>query len=377
MLNLGCVFPLYCSEAGLGHIFLSLCRNWNSEPMQARILVPNIAEPFRGDSVIEAVPHPLQWLAYRSTSWPRILTEMRLLRSLPRFDALYAFPDISVRTLGRIKTHGKPIILERVNCFGGKRRQLMEREYRRLGAAPPRPFEKWAVDAEREAVAIADFLFCPSPEVETSFLEAGLSPGKLISSSYGWSPERFPQTADPRPPREAVTVLFAGTVCIRKGAHLLLDAWQRAAISGRLVLCGPIEPALQRLFGELLARPDVVHIPYASDMGRFYREADIFAFPSIEEGGPLVTYEAMAHGLAVVASPMGAGAVLRNGIDGLVIPPHSADGWVDALRSLAQSPECRLRFGEAARVRAQDFTWAKVARRRADALTEKLNNARL
>jgi hypothetical protein len=99
-----------------------------------------------------------------------MLTEMRLLRSLPRFDALYAFPDISLRTRCRIKAHGQPIILERVNCFGGKRRQLMERECRRLGAAPPRPFEKWAVDAEREAAAIADFLFCPSPEVETSFL---------------------------------------------------------------------------------------------------------------------------------------------------------------------------------------------------------------
>jgi hypothetical protein len=52
--------------------------------------------------------------------------------------------------------------------------------------------------------------------------------------------------------------------------------------------------------------------------------------------------------------------VLRNGINGLVIPPYSADGWADTLRSLAQSPECRLRFGVAARMGAQDFAWAKV-----------------
>jgi hypothetical protein len=160
VLNLVSVFPLYCSEARLGHIFLSLCRNWNSEPIQARIVVPNIAEQFRGADVIEAVPHPLKWLAYRSTSWPRMLTEMRLLRSLPRFDSLYAFPDISLRTLRRIKAHGQPIILERVNCFGkpeapdGARIPPARRR-------PPRPFENLAVDAERESVEIADFLLCP------------------------------------------------------------------------------------------------------------------------------------------------------------------------------------------------------------------------
>jgi glycosyltransferase involved in cell wall biosynthesis len=169
-------------------------------------------------------------------------------------------------------------------------------------------------------------------------------------------------------------VLFVGFVCVRKGAHLLLDAWQRAGIRGQLVLCGAIEPGIARHSADVLARPDVVHLPYVSDVSSVYRQADIFAFPSLEEGGPLVTYEAMAHGLAVVVSPMGAGAVLRDGIDGMILPAHDTDAWADALRRLAASPDLRSRLGASARARAAEFTWEKVAARRADSLLQRLRS---
>ena len=60
----------------------------------------------------------------------------------------------------------------------------------------------------------------------------------------------------------------------------------------------------------ILARSDVIHRDYTSDIALAYREADFFAFPSLEEGGPLVTYEAMANGLPVLTSPMRAGGVV-------------------------------------------------------------------
>ena len=60
-----------------------------------------------------------------------------------------------------------------------------------------------------------------------------------------------------------------------------------------------MEPAIAESCSSILLRSDVIHRDYTSDISLAYREADFFAFPSLEEGSPLVTYEAMANGLPV------------------------------------------------------------------------------
>lgn len=335
------------------------------------MIVANAAESCRGADLVEAIPRQLKWLAYRREDWPRYLTERKLLGMFARFDAVYSFPNISLTTIRQIQKSGRPVVIERINCFAGKAREILEPEYKLLGVRPQKAFHAWDVEPERTQIEVADFHFAPSPEVEKSLLEIGLPPEKIIVTSYGWSPNRFPNAANPRELRESPTILFVGYVCVRKGVHLLLRAWERAGIRGRLVLCGRVEPAMAQLLADARRRSDVAYLLAPQELGRLYRDADIFAFPSLEEGGPLVTYEAMAHGLAVVTSPMGAGAIVRNGVDGMVIPPHDTDAWVEALRRFARSPELRSGFGAVARLRAEEFTWDKVAKRRADAMVRK------
>ena len=62
----------------------------------------------------------------------------------------------------------------------------------------------------------------------------------------------------------------------------------------------------------------------------------------------------------------------RDGIDGMVIPPHDEDGWIEALRMFSRSAELRDHYGESARIRAGEFTWEKVAARRAEAMLNRL-----
>jgi glycosyltransferase involved in cell wall biosynthesis len=363
----------YCGDSGVGPIFLSLCRNWQSEALSAGMIVPNAAESCRGADLVEAIPRRLKWLAYRREDWPRRLTERKLLGILARFDAVYSFPNISLATIRHIQKSGRPVVIERINCFSGKARDILQPEYKQLGVRPQKAFHKWDVEPERTQIEVADFHFAPSPEVEKSLLEIGVPPEKIIVTSYGWSPDRFPDAANPREQRQNPTILFVGYVCVRKGVHLLLRAWERAGIRGRLVLCGLVEPAMAQLLADAQRRSDVVYLPPTQELGWVYRDADIFAFPSLEEGSPLVTYEAMAHGLPVVTSPMGAGGIVRNGVDGVVIPPHDTDAWVEALRQFARSPELRSGFGAAARLRAEEFTWDKVAKRRSDAMVRKFS----
>jgi glycosyltransferase involved in cell wall biosynthesis len=88
----------------------------------------------------------------------------------------------------------------------------------------------------------------------------------------------------------------------------------------------------------------------------------------------MVTYEAMAHGLPVLVSPMGAGAVARDGIDGFVIAPSDVDAMIDKLRKLASDVELRNALGEAARLQANRFTWEMAASRRSTEILERLHS---
>ena len=90
----------------------------------------------------------------------------------------------------------------------------------------------------------------------------------------------------------------------------------------------------------------------------------MFVFPSLEEGGPLVTYEALAAGLPAIVSPMGAGAVVRHEREGLVVDPHDTDALVAAMQHLIADATLRRIMGHNGIARAQQFTWEQVGQRR-------------
>ncbi len=371
MLRLGCTFTHFCNGEGLSHIFLSVCRGLG-EGIDARLIVPGCTSEYRVGDVIEAVPGALNALVYKSTRATRILTEQRLLHELERFDAVYLFPSVSLAAVKRIHQKGMPIVLERVNCAQRVAKRILDEAYRHLDQPPAHQITPQNIAKEADEVKRADYLVCANPIAKESFLAIGVPEEKLIESSYGWSPCRFGNMPAHNAQSELFTVLFVGRLCVRKGTHLLLRAWARAGIRGRLILCGDLEPAIAKSCGDLLGRTDVLHVPYTRQVGALYQQADLFAFPSLEEGGPLVTYEAMAHSLPILASPMGAGAVVRDGLDGKILEPYDEDAWVDALRGFSRETSRREQNGRAARMRVSEFTWAQVANRRGDALMTRL-----
>ena len=372
MLNMSSLFTFYCCGQGISHIFLSLCREGDSPDFKTRMVVPNCAQSYRGYNIVETVPRYLKWLYYKVGDAAQSSAEKRFMRDIHDFDAVYLWPRTSIETVRKVKQEGQTLFFERINCSTKKAKYILDDAYGRLGIAPQHGITDAMIQQEDEEMRLADFIFSPSPEVKKSFLEIGVPEYKLLSSSYGWCPKRFPNISPKKQPSDTLTVLFMGTICVRKGAHLLLQAWEKAGIKGRLVLCGSMEPAIAESCSDILRRSDVIHIDYTLNVDEVYGEADIFAFPSLEEGGPMVTYEAMAHGLPVLTSPMGAGAIARDGKDGLVVDPYDSEALVEGLRKLALSPEMRAEMGYNARQQAEEFTWEKVARRRKDLMQEKL-----
>ncbi|MGE0445675.1 MAG: glycosyltransferase family 4 protein [Vicinamibacterales bacterium] len=107
---------------------------------------------------------------------------------------------------------------------------------------------------------------------------------------------------------------------------------------------------LEARFAKLAARyPDNIRllgVIEGTDKLEALRRADIFLFPSYSEGFPMAVLEAMAAGLPLVATPVGAlGEVLTDGIHGYLVEPGDVEGFARALTALAGAPQVRERMG--------------------------------
>jgi glycosyltransferase involved in cell wall biosynthesis len=277
----------------------------------------------------------------------------------------YLWPGTSLSLPKSLRESGATIVAEMTNCHMGTAREILDTEYKRIGLPSAHGISQSFAEQESESLSLCDYVFCPNGMVEKSVIDHGIPKEKILPASYGWDPRRFKGITKHLARIDGVTVLFVGRVCIGKGAHLLLDYWARSGVRGRLVLVGTMEPALARKYAHFLARDDVKVIGYTDDIASLYRSADIFAFPSLVEGGPQVTYEAAGCQLPLITSPMGAARIARHGATGFVIDPFDANGWIEAIRALSASANLREQMARAAYELAQDFTWEAVGFERA------------
>jgi glycosyltransferase involved in cell wall biosynthesis len=202
-----------------------------------------------------------------------------------------------------------------------------------------------------------------NPFVSQSLRDVGIPQHSIIEGSYGFSPERLTSAMGVEKPSRPPVFAFVGVGNFGKGFDVLLEAWKRARVDGTLLIAGNIDEEMWSLYGDILSRPEVRLLGFVHDVASVYAAADVFVFPSHAEGGPQVVYEAAACGLASIISPMGAGRMVRNGIEGLIINPLEVDDLVEALRRLADDGHLRRTLGAAAAKRAAaEFTWKDVGR---------------
>lgn len=322
------------------------------------------------------------WARHVPYRWVRSLASNRLEATFlscvkdreAQHRGTYIWPDASLKTIQELTRANIKVFREMVNCHRGTAKGILDEAYERLGTVPNHTISEVSVAAEQEALEAVDYIFCPNSMVEVSLLQHGVPASKMLRASYGWDPTRFGGSHKLLRSCVGITVVFAGAICVRKGAHLLLDYWARSKVRGRLVLAGAMESVIKEKCAHLLARDDVVVLDFIDDLGALYRSADLFAFPTLEEGGPQVTYEACGCGLPVVTTPMGAGRIVRHNREGFVLDPYDGCAWISAIRSLAENPTLRHSMGIAASERAQTFHWSVVARRRRHQVLDRLGS---
>src|SRR5262249_47274612 len=101
-----------------------------------------------------------------------------------------------------------------------------------------------------------------------------------------------------------------------------------AAVNARVFAVGhgPLEAEVKALHAQLGLAGFVELLGYREDAMRIASGCDIFVLASCHEGYPLAVMEAMASGLPVVATNVGGvPEAVRDGIEGLIVPPHRPD----------------------------------------------------
>lgn len=214
------------------------------------------------------------------------------------------------------------------------------------------------VHAERE---LADLLLAPSEFVRACLVENGVAPERIALVPYGVDIERFAPAGE----RDdgVFRVLFVGFVSHRKGFRYLLEAWRRLALPrAELVVVGGADGYGRSLLARCPSCTWLGNVP-RSAVHECFARSDVFVLPSLCEGSALVTYEAMASAIPVVTTP-NSGSVVRDGTDGLLVPPRDVDGLCEAIEHLYRHPGPRREMGAQARAHVESsYTWAHYADR--------------
>jgi len=215
-------------------------------------------------------------------------------------------------------------------------------------------------------IELAELILVGSRFARDSFVAHGIAAERLRVIPYGADTQRFCPPPQPRRRPSPFRVLFVGRLGEGKGISYLLQAYRRfCKVDTELHLVGDIVPGAEVYLPFRDLYRHTAHVPQAQ-LPEVYRAADVFVFPTLLEGLGLVVLEAMACGLPVIVTPRGPDEVVRDGVDGYVVPAGDSNAIIEALERLYSDAELRLQLGRNARLQAERWSWARYASAAAD-----------
>ena len=148
------------------------------------------------------------------------------------------------------------------------------------------------------------------------------------------------------------TIVAAGRLVEQKGFDVLLQAVAQCKCQWSLKIIGdgPLRAQLENQAKQLGIADKVHFVGRVDDPNIIFRDASLFVLSSRYEGFPNVLVEAMACGLPAVSfdCASGPGEIVRQGVDGLLVPPGDASAMANAIDELMLMPERRMSLAKRA-----------------------------
>lgn len=159
-------------------------------------------------------------------------------------------------------------------------------------------------------------------------------------------------------PGDSQKVVFLGRLAVEKGPLVLLDAWSRIATKHpewELIIYGT-GPQAEQVAGRVAELTRVRVMDPVADPEAALQAAAVHVLPSLSEGSPLALVEAMATGLACVATDCSAGVrdLVKPDVNGVLVRAGDPVRLAEALDVVLRDTQLRNGLGDAARRSVED-----------------------
>ncbi len=220
-------------------------------------------------------------------------------------------------------------------------------------------FKHW-FDLEKSLYQNAQIIFTTNDNVRESLIkDYTVDSSRLLKMGYGLT---FDGVEDYTKVYDGKTILFVGFDFKRKGGFTLLKAFEKVRQTkpdSRLVIIGPnkdmykIEQEGVEFLGPVKDREKVKD---------YYKQASVFAMPSVCEPFGLVFLEAMAYKVPCVGSMVDAmNEIIEDGKTGYLIEPNDTDMLAEKILALLNDQKLNQKMGEQARISSMNmFSWEDV-----------------
>ena len=257
---------------------------------------------------------------------------------LPPHDVLFAYSYAALEALQAARARGARTVVDQIDP-GRVEWDLVQEETLRwpdYAQPEPAPAPGYYERAQAEWRA-ADMTVVNSEWSRRALVQQGADPRRIavLPLAYEAAPAASPP---PAAGARALTVLWLGSVILRKGIPYLVEAArQLVGQPVRFLVAGPsgIRAEAQRA-----APPNIEwlgQVPRA-EAARLYQSADVFVLPTLSDGFAITQVEALAHGLPVIATP-NCGDVVEDGRTGFLVPARDATALAATLTRFVRDPK--------------------------------------
>ncbi|MCS7082994.1 MAG: glycosyltransferase family 4 protein [Rhodothermia bacterium] len=255
------------------------------------------------------------------------------------YDTVHVWSGVAQEIYERCNGNMALRLLMRGSAHIRTQSQILQEEEERTGAKLDKP-SRWMIDREETEYRLADYIVVLSSFAFRSFVEQGVPRDKLKILPLGARLDIF------RPPPEVIQariqriisgaplrVLYVGAISYQKGfwdlARIILSL-QGGPFEFRLA--GPLTPEATTLLKVLKGKAEWIGKRPQRELPNVYKWADVFIFPTIQDGYAVVLAQAMASGLPVLStSNCSAPDLIQEDRHGWIFPIRSPDMFIDRL----------------------------------------------
>ncbi|OMC73880.1 hypothetical protein BK125_22950 [Paenibacillus odorifer] len=149
--------------------------------------------------------------------------------------------------------------------------------------------------------------------------------------------------------KDTIIILSVGELSKRKNHEVIIKALAKIKhLNISYLICGygDLDVYLKKLSNDLGVYDKVEFLGFRKDIAEICLAADLFVFPSKQEGLPVAMMEAMLAGLPVVCSKIrGNTDLIEDGRNGYLVEVDDIDGYKDCMNKLIGNDELRREMG--------------------------------